>query len=57
MHDSRCSTQDEMFFLKNKSQMAGQIVPFLIQLKKQHDVDVKFIRLGNAGENKTFREE
>ena len=58
-----CMVQDEAtkmkwsFFLKNKSDMGSVLVPFLIQLKKQHDVDVKFIRLDNAGENKSFRAE
>ena len=32
-----------VLFLKTKSEMALVLVPFLIQLKKQHDVDVKFI--------------
>ena len=58
-----CMIQDEAtkmkwsFFLKNKSGMPATVIPFLVSLKKQHDVNVKFIRLDNAGENKTFREE
>ena len=46
-----CMIQDEAtkmkwsFFLKSKSDMAAKIVPFLIALKKQHYIDVKFIRL------------
>ena len=46
-----------VFFLKTNNAMASVLVPFLIHIRKHHDVDVKFIRLDNAGENKNFREE
>ena len=45
------------FFLKQKSDAASVMIPFLKDLKAKHGKKVKFIRCNNADENKAVNED
>ena len=50
-----CTTKTYSFFLKTKDQLAGKVLQLLISLAKR-GIKLKFIRMDNAGENKTLME-
>jgi len=43
-------------FLKNKSDLKHEVIPWVKLLKKKTGVDIKIIRCDNSGENKSLQE-
>ena len=44
------------FFVKQKSELKNQVVPFIKKINKKFSVQFKVIRCDNAGENKSLQE-
>jgi transposase InsO family protein len=45
------------YFLSAKSELAGTVITSLKTFQKKHNINVKFVRMDNAVENKTFQQE